>query len=586
MSRSRILSLVLVYAAIAAALLFANKRTRVDIKPFFSLSTNRTYGTSENACIWLDHRGIESLDFRVYRVEDPLQFFSQLSNPHQIGYGHVPSLNPNQLVTTWREQFSLSNDYDRRMISLGKQENGVYLVEAAGVNLRAYTVVVITELAMVEKASANGELLVYAVDRKTGEPREDAQVEIVKSKKTLASGRTNSDGIFRTKTSTDDDDANFVVLASYQDNFAISDLESSYFRSVEEGNLDIAEHEKPEYKVNISTPNRFIPAGTKTKFKIDARYFSGEYVAGAEVKYYIYRSRYYAHFESEETYEDDFINEGDGKLDAYGHLEITFDVPASTEKDVADYEYRLEAQITDSSKHTIDSSATLIATRGSVIAGAIPDRYFIHLGQTAKITVKTTDYEGHPVPAKVTLKFVRDDIELSSAEVSTDQQGHAVYDYEVTTPGNISIKTVVHENGKQFVSLGDSVWVVSPDYQYNESTIKLVADKKSYRAGEIAHVLAILPQDNVNLLITTERENVLSAWKLKATGQTIVIDVPVEKHYTPNVFLSVTFVKDDDLYTNDQRLVIPARDGMRSNSVETHLSVSYSWISIRNREWL
>src|SRR6185503_12093003 len=114
-------------------------------------------------------------------------------------YARVPLLNPNQLVTSWREPLpSATSDYDRHLVPLGKREPGVYLVEAVGGDLRAYTVVVVTDLAMVEKASANGELLVYAVDRKTGEPRADARVEIVKSKDTVVSGRTNSDGIFRT----------------------------------------------------------------------------------------------------------------------------------------------------------------------------------------------------------------------------------------------------------------------------------------------------------------------------------------------------------------------------------------------------
>jgi uncharacterized protein YfaS (alpha-2-macroglobulin family) len=791
--RSRILSPVLVYAAIIAAAFFvADQRIHkaaaeaqrfvpvtdeapVDVKPFFSLSTNRTYATSENARLWLDHRGIENLDFRVYRVNDPQKFFSQLSNPHQMGedeeeelalkvtakptllervraakvwaysgirnyfrdqlnqntrvtfnhkfraedtakrvplnvadYARVPLLNPSQLVTSWREPLpALSNYYDRRMIPLGKRESGVYLVEAVGANLRAYTVVVITDLATVEKASANGELLVYAVDRKTGEPRADARVEIVKSKNTVVSGRTDSDGIFRTKIPTGGDDAdtadeggtsNFVILASHQNNFAISDLESFYFsdfgqnttdennvqgyiytdrpiyrpnhkvffkgilrgmderqqyRAIKEntvavtvydrddarvyeqelplskhgtfsgeltlaeeaplgtyrieaiteegsstGNFDVAEYKKPEYKVNVATPQKFAAAGTKTKFTIDARYFFGAPVVGAEVKYYIYRTRYYPYFggESADTDEDeqdeeqysrygnsyysDFVNQGDGKLDSSGHYEIEFEVPASQANEVTDYQYRLEAQITDSSRRTIDGSATVVATRGSVIASAMPDRYVFKQGQTARISIKTTDYEGHPVPAKLTLKFVLpqvtvmssqysvSDKELTSAEISTDQQGEAIYDYAVTTPGNISIKTVVQEKDRQFISLGGYLWVVSPDSHWNDSpyyndstgTIKLVADKKSYRPGEIAHVLAILPEEHANLLVTTERDNVLSAWKVQATGKTMVLDVPVEKHYAPNVFLSVTFVKDGDMYTTDKRLVVPARD--------------------------
>ena len=791
----RVLSRVLIYLVIIAAAFFvADQRIRsaavleaqqfyvpadetpVETKPFFSLSTNRTYATSENARLWLDHRGIENLDFRVYRVNDPQKFFSQLSNPHQMGedeqeevapnvsrkpsllervravkawayagirnyfrdqlkqdtrvtfnhrfranaiaervplnvadYARVPLLNPSQLVTSWRENLPSDSDYyDRRMIPLGKRESGVYLVEAVGGALRAYTVVVVTNLAMVEKASDNGELLVYAVDRKTGEPRADARVDIVKSKNTIVSGRTNNDGIFRTKiTSARDADAadeefntsNYVILASHRDDFAVSDLESFYFRTFEDeqesetvqgyiytdrpiyrpnhkvffkgilrgiderqqyrplkgntvavtvsdgddakvyeqelplskngtfngeftlaeeaplgtyrieatteegsstGNFDVAEYKKPEYKVNVSTPNRFVPAGNTTKFNIDARYFFGAPVAGAEVKYYIYRSRYYPYFgEREETSEDeqdaeqyslygsyysDFVREGDGKLDASGHLDIDFDVPANIETDVSDYQYRVDAQITDSSRRTIDGSATLIATRGSIIASAVPDRYVFREGDVARITVETTDYEGRPVPAKIGLKFVLPETvvetsnggpqykvrekELSATEVTTDQQGHAVYYYQISTPGSISIKTVVQEKEKQFVSLGGYLWVVNPDYvwadspYYRESTgsIKLVADKKSYQPGEIAHVLAILPEEHANLLVTTERENVLSVWKVNATGKTMVLDVPVEKYYAPNVFVSVTFVKDGDLYTNDKRLVVPARD--------------------------
>ncbi len=788
----RILSPVLVYAAIIGVALFvADQRVRsaaveasqfvsvaderpVDVKPFFSLSTNRTFAPSENARLWLDQRGVESLDFRVYRVNDPQKFFSQLSNPHQMGedeqqevapdvtdkpsllervravkfwtylgirnyfrehlrqntrvtfnhkfraeeaakrvplnvadYARVPLLNPSQLVTSWREPLpAASNYYDRRMIPLGKREPGVYLVEAVGDNLRAYTVVVVTNLAMVEKASSTGELLVYAVDRKTGEPRADARVEIVKSRNTIASGRTNNDGIFRTNIPMHGDDvdpdegegspSSFVILASHRDNFAISDLESFYFRDADEenenvqgyiytdrpiyrpnhkvffkgilrgfderrqyralkessvtvtindaenakifeqdlplskngtfsgeltlseeaplgnyridatteegstsGSFDVAEYKKPELKVSVTTPKRFAPAGGKTKFAVDARYFFGAPVVGAEVKYYIYRNRYYPYFGGEETYEDEedeeqfsiygnynseFLSQGDGKLDASGHLDIDFDVPAADENDVSDYQYRLEAQVTDSSRRTVDGSVICIATRGSVIASARPDRYVYNQGQTARIVVETTDYEGRPVPAKLTLKFVSPEMivttdssgpqynyrdkDLGSAEITTDQQGHAVYEYQAVASGNISIKTVVQEKEKQFTSLSGYLWVVSPDsrwtdasyYSETNGTIKLVADKKSYHLGDVAHVLAILPQEHANLLVTTERDNVLSSWKVSATGKTVVLDVPIEKHYAPNVFLSVTFVKDGDMYTNDKRLVVPARD--------------------------
>src|SRR6267142_3839306 len=105
-SRSyRVLTTSLIYlVAIAAALTIATLRSRAKAKPetvtettypeterrpsskpFFSLSTHRTYGTNDNARLWVDYQGVDHLDFRVYQVRDPHKFFTQLKNPHQMG---------------------------------------------------------------------------------------------------------------------------------------------------------------------------------------------------------------------------------------------------------------------------------------------------------------------------------------------------------------------------------------------------------------------------------------------------------------------------------------------------------------------
>jgi hypothetical protein len=757
-------------------------KTAPDAKPFFSLGTNRTFGTTENARMWVDYRGIKNLDFRVYRVNDPQRFFSQLSNPHQMGedekeeltnkldrkpsfleriraikqwaysglrdywrgqlhantrrsfnnkfragevvrrtplnvadYARVPLLNEKQMVSTWREPLTpLENEYDRRTIPLGKQEPGVYLVEAVNENLRAYTVVVVTNLALVEKSSPNGELLVYAVNRVTGEPQKDTKITVVKDRNTLVTGTTNGEGVFRAQIKKDKpageeeaeadpvdeatvDNNDFLVFATYRQDFAISDLESYYFESGEEeenvtgyvytdrpiyrpnhtvyfkgilrgldaqgvyrpvkteavtvtvtdpndarvfekevqlssngtfageltlgeevalgtytieaatdegssnGNFEVGEYKKPEYKVTVTSPQNFVAAGGKSTFNVSAKYFFGAPVTGAEVKYYVYRSHYYPWpdydddeegQDDEEEYADyadyggDMVSEGAGKLDASGRLEIAFDVPQHTDTGVYDFQYRLEAQVTDSSRRTMNGSASLIATRGNVIARAESERYVYTKDQTAKISVITSDYEGRPVSANVTVKFeartwekiekkeneydpdykMHEEV-LSTAEVKTDQQGRATYDYQITTPGSLIIKTVVSDNGKQYESVGGYLWVTSADNSWTEryqntayDSIKLVPDKKSYRAGETARVLAILPHDNANLLVTTEVDRVLSTQYVKSPGKTVILDVPIQANYAPNVFLSVTFVQEGTMYSDVKRLVVPARD--------------------------
>lgn len=810
-SRSyRILISSLIYVvAIAAALTIATLRTRakpgaaaatpaeeverpVSNKPFFSLSTHRTFGTSDNPRLWVDYQAVDHLDFRVYQVRDPHKFFTELKDPHQLGedeqeevatslphrksflervrsfkrwafsgirgfvrgqlrhdsrqafnqkfraekeitrtplnvadYARVPLLNPDLLVSSWREPLPpLENVYDQRMIPLGRRSPGVYLVEAVANDLRAYTVVVVTDLTMVEKTMSDGEMLIYAVDRKSGEPRPGAQIEIVKEKKVVASGTTDGQGVLRTKVQkpkpaaeedanaeevADESDSNsYLILAKQNNNFAISDLGSLFYggfdgedsgenvkgyiytdrpvyrpthkvsfkgivrgvdssgvyKSVGEsainvtvtdadggniyseelplsprgtfkgeveisesaplgnysitaevagssasGNFEVAEYKKPEYKVTVSAPGRFVAAGQKTNFSIDAKYFFGAPVANAEVKYYIYRSRYYAwnygETDSEDTdaseedeyasyYRggDEMIQESEGKLDARGHLSVELDVPQPDENDTNDYSYRLDAQVTDSARRTIDGTGSFVATRGNVIANAEPDRYVYNKGEVAKIRVSTSDYEGRPVSARVQLKIVErtwtrkekkaDDEEYSypeyemhereiaSGEVQTDAQGLASYDYTTTENGNLSIKTIVDEAGKKVASIGGYLWVTDNSYPWSDSSyysedynsIKLVPDKKSYRAGETAHVLAILPTDNAHLLVTTELNTVMSLQHINSPGRSIMLDVPIQSNYAPNVFLNVSYVKNGELYISDRQLVVPAREKM------------------------
>ncbi|MCA1565574.1 MAG: hypothetical protein LC803_08035 [Acidobacteria bacterium] len=784
---------------------YKERDPNLPAKPFFSLASNRTYGTNERPRLWLSYRDIDSIDFRVYRVNDPVKFFRGLDDPHRFGedeegefesyyrkrkptflervrafknyfyngfrdyfraqlkhssrksfnrtfrapdelkaaevqrtplnvadYARVPLLNDDQLVRGWREKLPpLDNEYDRRSIPLGQREPGVYLVEAVNGDLRAFSVAIVTDLTMIEKSSRDGQLLVYAVNRQTGAPRAGVQVQIVEGDNTLTTGTTDNQGILRTKVARkqtpksdgadaeeegggeeggeegggEDGSPSYLVMATERENFAISDLDSYifggygggdsasltsyvytdrpvyrpaqkvYFKgilrrlgergyqtpggavtvSVEDTNggklferevtlssrgtfsgevdlpeeaplgaynikaqtaeggtasgyFEVQEYKKPEFKVAVSTPQRFAPTGSQVKFNVSARYFFGSPVTRADVKYYVYRSRYYHYFADPEgdpiddfgvegegetggydeggEYGDSMVKEGEGKLDAQGNYQVDFAVPQPSAKERWDYTYRLEAQVTDASRRMMQSSAEFVGTRGSVVAHATTDRYVYYQGDAAKILVRTRDYEGREVAANVTLTFVentwekieKDDYgykyseyklnerELSTANVRTNAQGEAYFDYPIERPGNIRIKTTVWENGKPVTSMGGSLWVADRNgqfsaYSYQESeTVKLVPDKKSYKAGETAHVLALLPTDKAHLLVTTELISVMTVRQISAAGRAVVIDVPIEARHAPNFFLDVSYVKDGEMYSASTSLVVPPRD--------------------------
>ena len=778
----------------------ANPQPSPAVRPRFSLSTNRAYGTDEKARIYIGYQGIDSLDFRVYQVRDPFKFFRQLNSPHQMGeedrgdvaevaatverkpslletlrsfkssvnravknyfrgqlrresraafndkfrsgeqlplnvadFARVPLLNPDQLVGKWKQLLEpTAGEYDTRMITLGNQPQpaGVYLIEAVNGDLRAYTIAVVTDITMINKTTRDGQMLVYVVDRKSGEPRADVQVEIVNGKRITATGKTDGNGVLKVSVRKDQSaaqsreaaalvpaaplpeaDNTYLVLARRGDQFAVSDLQRSYYGGFEEemggeegliaseriasyiytdrpvyrpdqkvyfkgivrhlsdsgyqiptartasvkisdqnnnevfnkelpisprgsfsgevdlpagaslgyysiianiddatirGSFDVAEYKKPEFKVKVTTPKSFVPVGDKTRFTVEAKYFAGAPVTNGDVKYYVYRSRYYHWWfrdedddgfgggEGEEGegdgegyhgYGNDMVKEGEGRLDAQGRLAVTFDVPPLDESQPYDFTYRLEAQVTDSSRRMMEGKASFVGTRGKVVVFARPERYVYYQNDNARIKVKATDYEGRPVSSKVALKFVEvkyerveersgDNVyttykpvkrDLSSAEVTTNSQGEAAYDYRIPITGSIRIETSVDDNGKRIPSDAGYIYASDrnnrwSDWAYRDyASIKLIPDKKSYQPGETAHVLAMLPTDKAHLLVTTEMTSVMGAWRVDAEGRGVMIDVKIEERFIPNVYLSVTYVKNGEMFESDKSITVPAR---------------------------
>jgi uncharacterized protein YfaS (alpha-2-macroglobulin family) len=770
-------------------------------KPYFSLTTNKTYSTNESARLWASYQNVDYLDFRVYKVKDPNKFFKQLDDPHQMGeqekeelskgygarisllerthrlkvslfsavkdyvrthllkqhretfnekfrkepesvrtplnvadYARVPLLNPDAKVKDWREKLpALENEYDSRMVPIGKMDPGVYLIEGVNGGLRAYSIAIVTNLTMIQKTTKDGQVVVYVVDRKTGAPREGADVEVTGAKNTLATGKTDKSGIFKTeiKPDTKNDEVTpaedvdpesapknaYLVMARDRDNFVISDIESFYFsgeggeddvlssedltsyiytdrpiyrpaqkvffkgilrqwgregyklldektvnvtiedpnsgkifekelpistrgtfsadvdlsdeaplggynitakvgEATSSGYFEVQEYKKPEFKVTVKGPKEFAAVGEKVRFTVNANYFFGAPVTNADVQYQIYKQRYYhwwwdsgdsdefddaAGPENEGGDEEDYgyygtdmVSEGEGQLNSRGELAVDFEVPAPGDKEEWDYTYRLEAHVTDASRREMAGAASFIGTRGNTVADAYPERYLYYQGDAAKIRVKTADYSGKAVSEKVTLKFIEQkwerketpkeengykytdvdyilhERELGSADVNTDTQGNASYDFTVPSPGSIYVKAIVNENGREIVNRGGSFWAPDKkgewsDFEYNNyeaDAIKLVPDKKSYKPGETAHVLAMLPKDKAHLLVTTELSEVMTVREIESPGRSIVIDVPIDHRYEPNVYLDVAFVQGSDMYEQSQIIAVPARDKM------------------------
>jgi len=111
-------------------------------------------------------------------------------------YAGLSILNPQQLVKQWSQPIQTPNRWEAATVPLVINDKGVYVIEATDGKKQAYTILMVTDLALITKGSA-GRLLVRAVDRTTGAPLTDTPVQVFETGtgKDFAREKTGPDGI-------------------------------------------------------------------------------------------------------------------------------------------------------------------------------------------------------------------------------------------------------------------------------------------------------------------------------------------------------------------------------------------------------
>jgi len=205
----------------------------------------------------------------------------------------------------------------------------------------------------------------------------------------------------------------------------------------------LEEYKLPEFQVNICPQKenghtKVYRLGDRVSVDIQADYFFGGPVAGADVEVVIYQDLY-SHSWSETRsfswlYRDSamspemprssfgpwqIVKRQTLKTDVNGKATVTFDTPAA---DRNDYEYRFEARVTDSSRREITGSGTVRVTRQGYYA-RLKSEHNLYRPQN-KVTVKLTteDVNSQPVQAEGNLCVTRE----VWKEVWLDPQGREV----------------------------------------------------------------------------------------------------------------------------------------------------------------
>ncbi|MDR3746776.1 MAG: alpha-2-macroglobulin family protein [Acidobacteriota bacterium] len=708
-----------------------------DNEPWFSLSSERTYLPGEKIEVAVYTHNVNALEFRVYRVKDPVKFFSQMQELHTFGgrgpampkqahtwlekfhawkhriwawfrdfireqfspesrhkirlwqigesekkqgpkvegYAQVPVLNQQQLVAEWKWAVPPHQRWESQTVAVPVSEKGVYLVEANNGTLRAYTIVVVTEIAIITK-SAPGRLMSMVVDRRTGDAIPDILTRVWVDQQEVAAKRTDQNGLVDAAIDQAKPE-NVAVLATSADQFAVntpgawnlgngpdatlkgytytdrpvyrpgdivhfktivrSQLASGYAipqerelrlelhdpqsyqtvwqqtvtlsnmgtanwdyavpadgtlgmyylemrsgeRYVEGISFSVEDYKKPEYQVKVTAQPPRVLQGQPIKATIDARYYFGEPVSNAKVKWVVHTSNYWplgrGDNDDEEAgppqegadegdnYGGDQESENSGVLDNDGKLQIT--IPTKVDnKGKRDLVYRIEARVIDAGNREIAGHGFALATYGSFFLTAEPDSYVYTKGSTATITVTAQDYDKKPVQTLFHVEMNRWDwrkgagAQVASTSGQTDASGKAQVKLTIPDSGEFRVRVTANTPEKRQVETTTYLWAPGQSPWWSgtrEERIQIVADKKTYQPGDTAHVLIVTGKDPATVLVTTEGNGLYSGHVIKSNGGSVTVDVPIKPEFAPNFYIAAVFIRDNKLYQGSKSLSVP-----------------------------
>ncbi|MGC2109415.1 MAG: alpha-2-macroglobulin family protein, partial [Candidatus Korobacteraceae bacterium] len=357
-------------------------------------------------------------------------------------------------------------------------------------------------------------------------------------------------------------------------------------RYVEGTNFSVEEYKKPEYAVKVTAQTPRVLEGQPIKATIDARYYFGEPVANAKVKWVVHTSTYWPLGRGEDEDQADAGGEGDqgdnpdadsddsyggeqeteksGTLDADGKLQIV--IPTRVDSKKQDLVYRIEARVTDAGNREIAGHGYALATYGSFFLSAEPNSYVYTKGSTAVVTVTAQNYDKKPVQTSFQVTMNRWDWRKGAGQVVTTSQG------QTDANGKAQVKLAIPDSGEFRVLVtattpekrtvetttylwapGESPWWSGPA----QERVQIVPDKKSYQPGETAHVLIVTGKEPTSVLVTAEGNALYSGQVIKSSGGSVSVDVPIKPEYAPNFYVAAVFIRGNKLYQGSKSLNVP-----------------------------
>ncbi len=380
--------------------------------------------------------------------------------------------------------------------------------------------------------------------------------------------------------------ANDAALGYYRIELVGANNQNYYSSS---GSFYVEEYKKPEYRVTVTPEKDRVLEGGQVKAVIEAKYFFGEPVSGAKVKYSVQVQVHYWWDDNDggddtgdgnadaeagdggdtegSYYDGPELQEQEGTLDENGRLTVT--LPTRVEETGRDMDYRIVARVTDVANREISGSGKVLATYGSFRISVEPTSYVAESGKPVQVRVTAQDYDNKPIQTAVHLNVMLsrwndsarawDKKDITTADAVTGADGKALVTLNLSGTGDFEVRATAVTPERRTVKDSTYIWLwggASEWYRPN-SQIQIISDKKVYAVGDTAHLLLVGSLKEGYAVVTAEGNSLHTRQLLHLTSGSQAFDLPITAKAEPNLIVTATLIHNDQLLTAQKSLRVP-----------------------------
>ena len=158
--------------------------------------------------------------------------------------------------------------------------------------------------------------------------------------------------------------------------------------------------------------------------------------------------------------------------------------------------------------------------------------------------------------------------DILTRTLKTDTNGEAQLDftperegyYRVAWTSDDTYHETIYATFTNHITAETTVWVCtgrSTDLGYRHGGVEIIADKDTFRVGQIAPVMLVSRTPDRYVLFSVEGEDLYSYQLVHLDGTVKLVNLPIEEKHVPNIFLNADLVDDRQIFTDTKQIVVP-----------------------------